>query len=98
LELKGKQTMNSQTQRRVINDPGGEVVAFKRHWRKPLHALIADALAHNRALLARLTPGIWAPPIIEDYERNGEIYRGLLRHTREQIAALETFATVDWRE
>jgi len=37
-------------------------------------------------------------PIIEDYERNEAIYRELQRRTREQIVALETFATVDWRE
>ena len=104
--------MNSQTQRRELaagaelvsplTDPNPRGIhAFdkaKRQWQKSLSVLAAETLAFNRALLARLTPGIWAPPIVEDYERNGTIYRGLLRHTREQIAALEKFTTVDWRE
>jgi hypothetical protein len=101
--------MNSQTQRR-LEPPEGELVsplsgpsygAFavaKRRWHKPLNLAVADALAHNRALLARLSPGLWAPPIVEDYERNEAIYRELQCRTREQITALEKFAMIDWRE
>jgi hypothetical protein len=70
----------------------------KYHWQKSLSVLAAETLAHNRALLARLSPGIWAPPIIEDYARNEAIYYELKRCIREQIVALQAFATVDWRE
>jgi hypothetical protein len=105
--------MNSSPQRIRDPAVGGELVspltdpnprdihAFdkaKRHWQKSLSVLAAETLAYNRALLARLTPGIWAPPIIEDYERNEAIYHELKRCIREQIAALEAFAMVDWRE
>jgi hypothetical protein len=105
--------MNSQTQRIRDPAVGGELVspltdpnrrgihAFdkaKRHWQKSLNVVVAEILAHERALLARLSPGIWAPPIIEDYERNEAIYHELKRCIREQIVALEAFAMVDWRE
>ena len=105
--------MNSSPQRIRDPAVGGELVspltdpnprgihAFdkaKRHWHKPLHLAVADVLAHNRALLARLSPGIWAPPIIEDYERNAATYHELKRCIREQIAALEAFAIIDWSE
>jgi hypothetical protein len=101
--------MPTQTQRIRDPAVGGELVspltdpnpreihAFdkaKRYWQKSLSVLAAETLAHNRALLARLSPGIWAPPIVEDYERNAATYHELKRCIREQIVALEAFAMV----
>jgi hypothetical protein len=88
--------MNSETQRRP-RPPEGELVSPKvRQWRKSANLLVANALAPNRALIQRLNLGMYAPPIQEDYEHNQEIFRDLCRRTREQIAALELFTTVDW--
>jgi hypothetical protein len=85
--LKGARTVNSRSAR-IVDDPAptAELVAplsgpsygaysvARRRWRKPLPAIIADALTNNCAL--------------------NELYR----RTREQIAALETFAQIEWRE
>jgi hypothetical protein len=107
LELKGSQTMNSRSQR-VINDPGPELVAplsgpsygaynrAKRKWRKPLPAIIADALANNRAIIARFKLGV-TPPDPENRSRYEEVFDALCRTTDAQIAALEAFAAIDWR-
>jgi hypothetical protein len=103
--------MNTSTQRQ-LGPPQGELVSplsgpdlarrgfaqAKRSWRKPLSVLVAETLTYNRALLKRLSPGLWAPPIVEDYERNQTIFYELQRRVREEIAALEKFATVDWSE
>jgi hypothetical protein len=105
--------MNSRSAQRQIGPPEGELVSpltdldngrcrgfaqAKRSWRKPLSVLVAETLAYERALLKRLSPGLWAPPIIEDYERNQAIFFELQRRIGEQIASLEKFATVDWSE
>jgi hypothetical protein len=90
--------MNSTAQRK-IGPPEGELVSPKvRQWRKSLDLVVANALANNRALLARLDRGAYAPPIQADYEHNQEIFLQLCRRTREQIAALESFTTVDWMD
>jgi len=96
--LNGRQTMNSRSQR-VLNDPGPELVAPLsgpwRSWRKPLPAIIADTMANSRALLSRLDRGMYMP----DYEpQYREPFNELYRRTKEQIAALETFSQIEWRE
>ena len=96
--------MNSRSQR-VVNDP--ELVAplsgpsygayniVKRRWRKPIPAIIADALANSRGLLSRLDRGMYMP---EDKPHYREAFNELYRRTQEQIKALETFSAIDWRE
>jgi hypothetical protein len=106
--MKRKQTMNSQTQR--IRDPAeGEVIAplcgpsygaynvIKRKWRKPLPAVIADALANSQALLARLERGMFAP----DFEREvyyKAMFDELHQRTRDQIKTLQKFSQIVWSE
>jgi len=75
----------------------GAYSAVKRKWRKPLPAIIADAIANCDAVSARLNRGIYAP----DYEREAhyrEIYDDLCRTTRQQLEALKVFSQIDWRE
>jgi hypothetical protein len=57
--------------------------------------MLADALAVNRGLLERLKGGVYAPDH-KGKEQYEVIFNGLLATTREQIAALEIFARVDW--
>jgi len=59
----------------------------KRRWRKPLRAVIADAIANSQGVSARLNRGMYAP----DFERGAhykEIYDNLCRTTRQQLEAL----------
>jgi len=98
--------MNSRSQR-VVDDPGPELVAplsgpsygaysvARRRWRKPLPAIIADAMSNSRALLSRLDRGMYMPDENPHYR---EAFSELYRRTREQIEALEVFSQVDWRE
>jgi hypothetical protein len=98
--------MNSRSQR-VVDDPGPELVAplsgpsygaysvARRRWRKPLPAIIADAMSNSRALLSRLNRGMYMPDKNPHYR---EAFSELYRRTREQIEALEVFSQVDWRE
>jgi hypothetical protein len=98
--------MNSQTQRVRA---GGEVIAplsgpsygayniVKRNWRKPLPAVIADALANSKALLAALDRGMFAP----DFERESyyrEMFDELHQRTRDQIKTLQKFSQIGWSE
>jgi len=103
-----KQTMNSQTQRREAAAEGtvvcplsgpsyGAYNVVKRNWRKPLPAVIADALANSQALLARLDRGMFAP----DYEREAyykAMFDELYQRTRDQIKTLERFSQIGWSE
>ena len=101
--------MNSQSQRRI--DPGlgpepvvaplsgpsyGAYNVAKRRWKKSLPAIIADALAHNRAIIARFKLGV-TPPDVEDTSPYREVFDALCRSTDAQIAALEAFARIGWR-
>jgi hypothetical protein len=98
--------MNSQTQR-VLRDPEGELVAplsgpsygaysvIKRKWRKPLPAIIADAIANNRAVVARFKLGVTPPD--GDRSHYEQVFDALCRSTDAQIAALEAFAAIGWR-
>jgi hypothetical protein len=67
----------------------------RARWRKPVVAIIADALASNHGLLERLARGIYAPDM-KHKEQYQVIFDGLYQTTREQIAALEMFSQVDW--
>jgi hypothetical protein len=98
--------MNSRSQR-VVDDDLAELVAplsgpsygayakAKRCWRKPLPAIIADAMANSRALLSRLDRGMYMP---EDNPHYREAFNELYRRSNEQIKALEVFSAIDWRE
>ena len=88
--------MNSQAQRRRIEPAEGELVTFPRGWRKPLPAIIADAIANNRAVIARLKLGIHGPDA-ENLDRLEEVFSKVCRSTEQQISALEAFAAIDWR-
>jgi hypothetical protein len=67
----------------------------RARWKPPIPAMIADALAHNRGLLERLKGGMYAPDN-KGKEQYQVIFNGLFATTKEQIAALELFARVDW--
>ena len=102
--------MSSQSQRRLDPVPRveGEVVApfsrpsygpysvVRRRWKKSLPAIIADAIANNRAIIARLKLGIYGPDA-ENTAHYEEVFNKVCRSTDAQIAALEEFAAIDWR-
>lgn len=67
----------------------------RARWRKPANAIIAHALTVNRGLLERLERGMYGPDM-KHKEQYQVIFNGLYQTTREQIAALEMFAWVDW--
>ena len=69
----------------------------KVRWRKPLPAIIADAIANSRGLSARLQRGMYMP------DEGGkphyqEVFNALCETTRQQIKALEAFSAIEWRE
>jgi hypothetical protein len=75
----------------------GAFAVVKRRWRKPIPAIVADAIANCQGLSDRLTRGMHMP----DYEgvpHYKEVYNQLCRQTDEQLKALEAFAKIDWRE
>ena len=98
--------MNTRSQR-VINDPVPGLVAplsgpaygaynrAKRNWRKPLPAIMADAMSNSRALLSRLDRGMYMP---DEQAKYREVFNELYWRTQEQIKALEVFSQIDWRE
>jgi hypothetical protein len=69
----------------------------RSRWRKPIAAIVADALASNRGLLERLKRGMHAPDT-QHGEQYQVLFNGLYQTTQEQIAALKMFARVDWSE
>ena len=103
--------MGSQSQRRL--EPAirveREVVAplsgpcygpfsvARRKWRKPLQAIIADAIANCRAVSVRLQRGMYMPDM-EGKPHYWEVYQHLCRSTDQQLKALEAFAQIEWRE
>ena len=75
----------------------GPFAVVKRKWRKPLPAVIADALTNSQEVLSRLNRDVYAP----DFEAEAhyrQIYDDLRRTTREQLEALKAFSAIDWRE
>ena len=106
-QMKGNQ-MNLRSQ--VLRDPEeGELVAplsgpsygpfstARRRWQKPLPAIIADAMANCRAVSARLQRGMYVPNV-ENRSQYERIFKQLSRSTHEQLAALEAFSEIEWRE
>ena len=101
--------MSQQTQRRVMNDPGGEVVyplsgpsygpfnVVKRVWRKPIPAVIADAIANSQAVIARLERGMHMPDE-EGKPHYQAVFNTLLERSRLQLEALEAFSQIEWSE
>jgi hypothetical protein len=69
----------------------------RRRWRKPLPAIIADAIANSQAVLARLDRGMFMPDF-ENKPHYHAVYNAVCECTREQIKALEAFAAIEWRE
>jgi hypothetical protein len=69
----------------------------KRRWRKPLPAIIADAIANSEAVLARLQRGMYMPDL-ENKPHYQAAYNAVCECTREQLAALQAFAAIEWRE
>ena len=75
----------------------GPYAVVKRKWRKPLPAVIADAIANSQEISARLSRGVYAPG------REGEahyrrIYDDLCQINRQQLEALKAFSQIAWRE
>jgi hypothetical protein len=98
--------MKSQSQR--IRDPAelvaplsgpsyGAFSVARRRWRKPIPAVIADAIANCRAVSARLQRGMHMPDE-EGKPHYEEVFNQLCRSTREQLKALEAFSAIEWRE
>jgi hypothetical protein len=69
----------------------------RRRWRKPLPAIIADAIANSQAVLARLQRGMHMPDLENkaDYQA---VYNAVCERTCAQLEALEAFAAIEWRE
>jgi hypothetical protein len=75
----------------------GAYNVVKRRWRKPLSAIIFDALANSRAVLARLDRGLYMPDE-EGKPHYQSVFNALAESTRQQINALEAFSRIEWRE
>lgn len=103
--------MNFQSQRSIFNDPAIEAELIsplsgpsygpfdkaRRRWHKPLPAIIADTIANSEALLTRLERGVHCPDLGgKPYYEN--CLTEVCKRTREQLAALDAFRTIEWRE
>jgi hypothetical protein len=100
--------MNARSTLRRIEEDGQLVLPLsgpsygaysiaRRRWRKPIPAIIADAIANCRAVSALLQRGIYAL----DEERDAHyqtVFDTLSKSTHRQVEALEAFAAIDWRE
>jgi hypothetical protein len=75
----------------------GAYSVSRRRWRKPLPAIIADALANSQGLLARLDRGLYMPDE-EGRPHYQSVFNALAESTRQQIKALEAFSAIEWRE
>ena len=77
----------------------GASARAKRRWNKerPIQAVVRDAMAHSRTLLARLERGAYTPD--EDHK---EHYQAALHDlylcTQYQLKALDAFFELDWGE
>jgi hypothetical protein len=75
----------------------GPFAIAKRRWRKPLCAILAQVVANSENLLIRLRIGVYAPgdgDVPEAKARFTELWRA----TEAQLAAIEAFQEVGWRE
>jgi hypothetical protein len=107
--MKGRQTMNSSsTVRRIKEDEGQLVLPLsgpnypsfakaKRRWRKPLDAILSQVVANSENLLVRLRLGVYAPAEGDLPEAKAR-FTDLWRATEQQLAAIEAFQEVGWRE
>jgi hypothetical protein len=75
----------------------GAYSVARRKWRKPLWAIIADAIANNRAVLSRLDRGMYMPNETGKPHYQS-VFNALAESTRQQIEALEAFSRIEWRE
>ena len=101
---------SSSTVRRIKEDEGQLVLPLsgpnypsfakaKRRWRKPLDAILSQVVANSENLLVRLRLGVYAPgdgwcDLPEAKARFTELWRA----TEQQLAAIEAFQEVGWRE
>jgi hypothetical protein len=75
----------------------GAYSVARRRWKKPVPAIIADAVATCQGLSDRLTRGMHMPDY-EDVLHYNEVYQQLTKANREQLKALEAFSKIAWRE
>jgi hypothetical protein len=75
----------------------GPFAIAKRRWRKPLDAILSQVVANSENLLVRLKLGIYAPDR-ESLPEAHERFTDLWRATEAQLAAIEAFQEVAWRE
>jgi hypothetical protein len=75
----------------------GPFAIAKRRWRKPLDAILSQVVANSENLLVRLRLGVYAPSaeLLPDAKAR---FTDLWRATEAQLAAIEAFQEVDWRE
>jgi hypothetical protein len=75
---------------------GAYAVAIRR-WRKPLDAILSQVVANSENLLVRLRLGVYAPAEGDLPEARAR-FTDLWRATEAQLAAIEAFQEVGWRE
>jgi hypothetical protein len=69
----------------------------KARWRKPIPAIIADAITNSQAVIARLERGMYMPDL-EGQAHYKDVFDTLLERTRLQLEALEAFSQIGWSE
>ena len=98
----------NQSQRRVDEEDGqlvlplsgpsyGPFAVAKRRWRKPLDAILSQVVANSENLLIRLRLGVYSPAE-QDLTEAKARFTELWRATEQQLAAIEAFQEVGWRE
>jgi hypothetical protein len=75
----------------------GPFAVAKRRWRKPLDAILSQVVANSENLLVRLRLGVYAPAEGDLPEARAR-FTDLWRATEAQLAAIEAFQEVGWRE
>jgi hypothetical protein len=75
----------------------GAYAVAKRRWRKPLDAILSQVVANSENLLVRLRLGVYAPAEGDLPEARAR-FTDLWRATEAQLAAIEAFQEVGWRE
>jgi hypothetical protein len=75
----------------------GPFAVAKRRWRKPLDAILSQVVANSENLLVRLRLGVVAPGS-GDVDEARARFTVLWRATEAQLAAIEAFQEVGWRE
>jgi hypothetical protein len=105
--MKGRQNMNSSTLRieedecqlvLPLSGPSyGPFAIAKRRWRKPLDAILSQVVANSENLLVRLRLGVYSPAE-QDLAEAKARFTELWRATELQLAAIEAFQEIEWRE